>query len=57
MLAVHVDSREARAGDVVYQVGFYIGDGKGPRPFKCTGNKGDFFRGLVIMDGKNTIGL
>ncbi|HEX7510289.1 MAG TPA: hypothetical protein VF335_03260 [Chitinivibrionales bacterium] len=57
MLAVRVDEHYALAGDVVYQVGFFIGAGKGPRPFKCAGEAGDFFSGLVLMDGKNTAGL
>jgi hypothetical protein len=57
MLAVHVDGQRAMQGDILYKVGFYVGDGKGPRPFKCTGTAGEFFKGLVVMDGKNTIGL
>ena len=57
MLAVRVEEQYAITGDVVYQVGFYAGAGKGPRPFKCAGEAGDFFSGLVIMDGKNTVGL
>jgi hypothetical protein len=57
MLAVRVDEQYALSGDVVYQVGFFVGAGKGPRPFKCAGEAGEFFSGLVIMDGKNTVGL
>ncbi|HLV30771.1 MAG TPA: hypothetical protein VKY57_04290 [Chitinispirillaceae bacterium] len=57
MLAIHVDSTEAKPGESIYRVGFYIGAGKGPRPFKAAGNAGDFFKGLVIMDGKVTLGL
>jgi hypothetical protein len=57
MMAVRVDEHFAVAGDTVYQVGFYVGAGKGPRPFKCAGEAGEFFSGLVIMDGKNTAGL
>ena len=57
MLAVHVESKDISAGETMYQVGFYIGAGKGPRPFKSAGNAGDFFKGLVIMDGKITMGL
>jgi hypothetical protein len=56
-LAIHVDEQKAEAGNVVYEVGFFVGTGKSPRPFKCTGIAGDFFEGLIIMDGKNTIGL
>jgi hypothetical protein len=57
MLAVHVEPKDITAGETMYQVGFYIGAGKGPRPFKSAGNAGEFFKGLVIMDGKITIGL
>jgi hypothetical protein len=57
MLAVHVEPQEANAGAVVYRVGYYIGTGKGPRPFKSSGAAGEFFKGLVIMDGKQTVGL
>ena len=41
----------------MYTVGYYLGAGKGPRPFKAAGNAGEFFKGLVIMDGKITVGL
>jgi hypothetical protein len=57
MLAVRVDEHYAMAGDTVYQVGFFVGAGKGPRPLKCAGEAGEFFSGLVIMDGKNTSGI
>ena len=57
MLAVHVEQAEVTAGAVFYKVGYFIGAGKGPRPFKATGNPGEFFKGLVIMDGKITAGL
>jgi hypothetical protein len=57
MLAIHVDPQNAAPGDTVYNVGFYIGGGKGPKTFKTAGNAGEFFKGLVIMDGKNTVGL
>lgn len=57
MMAVHVRGANASEGDVVYRVGFYVGCGKGPRPFKSAGTAGKFFKGLVLMDGKNTIGL
>lgn len=57
MLAVHVEATQVEAGDPVYSTGFYIGGGKGPRPFKSAGTAGEFFKGLVIMDGKITMGL
>ena len=57
MLGIHVDSHEAEAGDSIYRVGFYVGTGKGHRSFKTTGTAGEFFKGLVIMDGKLTAGL
>lgn len=57
MLAVRAEAKDAQPGDIVYQTGMYLGIGKGPRPFKSAGNAGEFFRGLVIMDGKNTLGL
>jgi len=57
MLACHVEAKNIEAGGTVSQVGFYVGAGKAPRPIKCTGNAGNFFKGLVIIDGKNTIGL
>lgn len=56
-LAVHVNARECPRGEMCYQVGLYVGAGKGPRPFKCAGTCGEFFRGLVVMDGKTTVGL
>jgi hypothetical protein len=56
-LAVRVEPHKAGTGDAIYRVGFYIGTGKGLRPFKTTGSAGEFFRGLVIMDGKLTVGL
>jgi hypothetical protein len=56
-LAVRVEGRAAGVGDAVYRAGFYIGTGKGPRPFKTAGTAGEFFKGLVIMDGKLTVGL
>lgn len=57
MLAVHMEARQVAKGETAYNIGFYLGVGKGPRPFKSAGNAGEFFRGLVIMDGKNTLGL
>lgn len=56
-LAIRAEPRAAGSGDVVYRIGFYIGTGKSPRPFKSTGTAGEFFKGLVIMDGKLTVGL
>ncbi|MBD3390606.1 MAG: hypothetical protein GF418_01180 [Chitinivibrionales bacterium] len=57
MLGVHVEQQECGAGETPYEVGFYVGAGKGPKPFKCAGSCGEFFKGLVIMDGKSTVGL
>jgi hypothetical protein len=57
MLAVRLESRQVKAGETVYQAGFFVGAGMGPRPFKCAGEAGEFFAGLVIMDGKNTVGF
>jgi hypothetical protein len=57
MLAVRLEGRQVNAGDTIYQVGFFVGAGLGPRPFKCAGEAGEFFSGLVIMDGKNTVGF
>ncbi|MBN1131029.1 MAG: hypothetical protein JXA71_18720, partial [Chitinispirillaceae bacterium] len=56
-LAVQVEQQELGAGDIAYLVGYYIGTGKGPRSFKTSGTPGEFFKGLVIMDGKLTAGL
>jgi hypothetical protein len=56
-LAVHVEQKDVEAGASPYRVGFFIGTGKGPRPFKTSGTAGEFFKGLVVMDGKLTIGL
>ena len=56
-MGVRVDEQEVKAGAIAYEVGFFIGAGKSPRPFKCSGQAGEFFEGLIIMDGKNTVGL
>jgi hypothetical protein len=56
-MGVRVDEQAVKAGAIAYEVGFFIGAGKSPRPFKCTGQAGEFFEGLIIMDGKNTVGL
>jgi hypothetical protein len=57
MLATHVEAATVTRGDTVYKSGFYIGGGKGPKLFKTTGTPGEFFKGLVVMDGKITVGL
>jgi hypothetical protein len=56
-MAVRVDEQEVPQGCKAYEVGYFLGAGKGPRPFKCMGDAGEFFEGLIIMDGKNTYGL
>jgi hypothetical protein len=56
-LGVHVDNTPAEAGETLYHLCFFVGIGKGPRAMKCSGTPGEFFKGLVIMDGKNTLGL
>jgi hypothetical protein len=56
-LAVQLEEKQCSAGECIYEIGYYVGAGKGPRPFKCTGTAGDYFKGIVIMDGKNTVGL
>ncbi len=55
--AVRVDEQEVPKGGTAYEVGYFLGIGKGPRPFKCMGNSQEFFEGIIIMDGKNTYGL
>ncbi|MCL2182670.1 MAG: hypothetical protein FWB85_04285 [Chitinispirillia bacterium] len=58
MLATRVDPADVKAGDTVYSNGFYVGGGKGPRLlFKTVGNPGEFFKGVVVMDGRNNIEL
>jgi len=57
MLALHVDSTDALPGECLHRTGFFVGAGKGPRPFKCSGIAGPWFRGLVVMDGKSTLGI
>ncbi len=57
MLAVYAEEKQCKEGDIAYEVGFYIGAGKAPRPFKSAGSCGKFFKGIVVMDGKNTAGL
>ncbi len=57
MLAVYAEPKQYSQGDIAYEIGFYVGAGKAPRPFKSAGTCGDFFKGIVVMDGKNTAGL
>ncbi|MBN1980736.1 MAG: hypothetical protein JW795_04345 [Chitinivibrionales bacterium] len=57
ILAINVEGRLCNPDDVVYEIGFFVGNGKGPRPFKSVGTSKEFFRGLIIMDGKYTDGL
>jgi len=57
MLATHVETTTVKCGETMYKSGFYIGGGKGPKMFKTTGTPGEFFKGLVVMDGKITVGL
>ncbi|MFW5774799.1 MAG: hypothetical protein ACOCW2_00795, partial [Chitinivibrionales bacterium] len=57
MLAIRADAQQCITDSVPYEVGFFLGCGKSPRPFKAAGCGGEFFRGLVIMDGKSTVGL
>ncbi len=57
ILAVQSDEKHYKKGDVAYEIGFFIGSGKGPRLFKSAGNCQEFFKGLFVMDGKNTVGL
>ncbi len=56
-VGVHVYEQAVQKGATAYEVGFFVGAGKSPRPFKCTGKAGSFFEGLIIMDGKNTVEL
>lgn len=58
MVGILAEEKLCGVGDVVYEVGFYVGAGKGPRPFKTSGKGGEeFFKGIVVMDGRNTFGL
>jgi|WetSurMetagenome_2_1015567.scaffolds.fasta_scaffold04945_4 hypothetical protein len=54
-IGVHVNEQDFAAGAVAYEVGFFVGAGKSPRPFKCMGKASEFFEGLIIMDGKGTV--
>jgi hypothetical protein len=57
MLGVYIEGKKCIKGDIAYEIGYFIGAGKAPRPFKSAGNCQDFFKGIVVMDGKNTVGL
>jgi len=57
ILAIFAEGKLCKQGDVAYEVGFFTGAGKAPRPFKSAGSCGQFFKGIVVMDGKNTAGL
>lgn len=57
ILAIFAEGKHCKKGDIAYEVGFFVGAGKAPRPFKSAGTCGQFFRGIVVMDGKNTAGL
>jgi hypothetical protein len=48
MLAYMWSSSQLEPGDLFYQAGFYVGTGKGPRPFKSAWISRRVFRGLVI---------
>lgn len=56
-LAIRADAQQCIPDSIPYEVGFFLGTGKSPRPFKSAGNGGELFRGLVIMDGKSNVGL
>ena len=56
-LAIFAEGKQCKQGEIAYEVGFFIGAGKTPRPFKSAGTCGQFFKGIVVMDGKNTAGL
>jgi hypothetical protein len=56
-LGMHIEEQHVARGEVAYQVGLFVGGGKGPRPLKCSGSAGAFFKGLVFMDGKSTLGI
>jgi hypothetical protein len=45
------------ADQVVRQYGLYVGLGKGRRWFKINGKAGKFFKGLILIEGKNTLAL
>lgn len=56
-LGTHVEESSFNKNEVIYENGFFIGSGKSPRPFKSHGIGKEFFKGIVIMDGKETVGL
>lgn len=56
-IGTHVEESTFKKGDTIYETGFFVGSGKSPRPFKSAGVGKEFFKGIVIMDGKETVGL
>jgi hypothetical protein len=56
---VFVKTRPAKfkASQTVRQFGLYVGLGKIPRRFIVNGTAGEFFKGLILMEGKNTMAL
>lgn len=44
-------------GQVIREFGLYVGLGKGPRRFKVNGEPGRFFKGLILIDNRNTFAL
>ncbi len=57
MLAVFEEGGSYKKGETVYRSGFYTGHGKSPKRFKTSGRDEDFYKGLIIMDGRSTLGL
>ncbi len=56
-IGTHVEESSYNKNEIVYETGFFVGSGKSPRPFKSAGVGKEFFKGIVIMDGKETVGL
>lgn len=56
-IGTHVEKGEFGPNDIIYETGFFVGSGKSPKPFKSAGYGKEFFKGIVIMDGKETVGL
>ncbi len=46
-----------KQGEILHQFGLYVGLGKGPRFFKVNGTPKENFKGLILMEGKNTLAL
>ena len=42
---------------IIRQFGLYVGLGKSPKRFKVNGTPGDFFKGLILIEGKRTMAL